>query len=156
MIEAEDRAILEGGGSGIVAGGADADGMPFVARGWAIWFPTAAPDRVRVVVSADQGFDPSVVGRRVGVTASDVATLVTRQIKGPVHEFGPATPEDLEAMSRQTPAFFEAIHETDGNSLSLLRRLLPAEVVAIEMTVDEVYDQTPGPGAGGSLVGSGR
>ena len=154
MIDEADRAILEGGGSGLVVGAGDPDGTPFATRGWAVWFPTAAMDRVRVVVSADPGFDSSLVGRTVAVTASDVRTLVTRQIKGPVLELGSASPDDLDAMSRQTPAFFQAIHETDGNPLSLLHRLLPVDVVAFEMRIDEAYDQTPGPGAGGALAGA--
>ena len=52
---------------------------------------------------------------------------------------------------RQIERFFEAVTETDGNSLDQLRLMLPSAMVAIDIIVDEQYDQTPGPTAGAAL-----
>ena len=57
-------------------------------------------------------------------------------------------PTDLERVAAHTDAFFQAVLEIDGFPLSLMRRLLPHEVVAFEMVVDERFDQSPGPDAG--------
>jgi hypothetical protein len=62
-----------------------------------------------------------------------------------------ATPDDLAAMETDTALFFAEINATDGNPLELLSRLLPHEVVAVEVDVGERYDQSPGPSAGSSI-----
>ena len=48
----------------------------------------------------------------------------------------------------QSGTFFDAVHRADGNPLEALRRMLPLQMVAVEMIVEETFDQTPGPGAG--------
>ena len=65
----------------------------------------------------------------------------------------PVTEADLERADRHTEAFFANVSDTDGTPLELLQRLLPASMVACVMQVDEVYDQSPGPGAGAALRG---
>jgi hypothetical protein len=55
-------------------------------------------------------------------------------------------------MRVQSGRFLQMVHETDGNPLESLRRILPIEVVVVELEIDEMYDQTPGPDAGGPLV----
>ena len=52
---------------------------------------------------------------------------------------------------RHADAFFGIVHEADGNPMELLERMRTRRLVAIEMSVDEFFDQTPGPGAGGRL-----
>jgi hypothetical protein len=44
------------------------------------------------------------------------------------------------------------IHETDGTAMEILERFRPGRVFGITMTVEEVYDQTPGPAAGNRLA----
>jgi len=51
----------------------------------------------------------------------------------------------------QTDRFFEVVHLTDGNPIELLRRMLPIEVLVVDVVVEEMFDQTPGPEAGAPL-----
>jgi hypothetical protein len=44
----------------------------------------------------------------------------------------------------------------DGTERRLLERLVPSDYTAWTVAIDEVYDQTPGPGAGAPLRDGGR
>jgi hypothetical protein len=138
-------------GSGLIVGTATDDGEPRATRAWAVVL-AAGTQRARVIVSAD---DPSsVIGLRngrVAVTAADVRTLRAVQMKGRVTAVEPASSADIEMMDLQSQAFFEAVHEVDGNPVEQLRRILPHQVVAVEFDVEEWFDQSPGPGAGAVL-----
>ena len=87
-------------------------------------------------------------GRPVAVTAADVRTLRSVQLKGTSRGIEPARPEDLDRMVRYTAAFYDDIVATDGTPLTVLRRLTPDDVVAVLIEVADQFDQTPGPGAG--------
>jgi hypothetical protein len=106
------------------------------------------------VVSADPRIDSTMVGRQIAVTATEVHSLVSRQLKGPVVAVGDPCEADLQAMEVQTEGFLQAVHESDGNPVHLVRRIIPREVTLVEMTIEEVFDQTPGPSAGGRLQGA--
>lgn len=77
------------------------------------------------------------------------------QVKGRVVDTAPPTPLDLQVVDQQTELFLVRIHETDGNPLDVLRRMLPHRIVMVDVDVRGVYDQTPGPGAGAELAGRG-
>jgi hypothetical protein len=108
---------------------------------------------VRIVLSAD---DPVVVeslaGGFVAVTGADVRTLRSHQMKGRVQVVERATDADVAMMAAHSTAFMEAVHQVDGNPISELQRLLPNSVVVIEIVVDELYDQSPGPHAGAPVA----
>ncbi len=93
------------------------------------------------------------VGRAIAITGADVLTLRSMQLKG----------RALSGSSRPTPrtepepagtrlAFFTDIAETDGTPLGLLmERLVPdRDIVRAQSSVEELYDQTPGPARGPS------
>jgi hypothetical protein len=80
-----------------------------------------------------------------------VRTLASVQLKGAVVEVEPATATDLERVVEHTDAFFQAVADTDGIPLSLLRRLMPQRVIAVEFVIRETFDQSPGPTAGSLL-----
>jgi Pyridoxamine 5'-phosphate oxidase len=127
----------------------DDDGAPRAGRGW-VAVDAGHPGRIRVVVGAD---DPAMVanlrpGARIAVTSGDVRTLRSTQVKGRVDTVGPTSDDDLTAMAGAVDGFVRAVHEVDGNPPEQLRRLLPNAVLAVEIDVDEVFDQSPGPGAG--------
>lgn len=135
----------------LVVATVDDDGAPRAGRGWTAG-STASTDgsHLRVVVSAD---DPAMVanlraGAAIAVTCGDVRTLSSAQLKGRVTAVGPPTEGDLAAMERSVEGFMHAVHEVDGNPIEQLRRLLPNAVLAVELDVAEVFDQSPGPGAG--------
>lgn len=152
VFETEMAAITAAGG-GLVVGTVSDEGEPRAVRAWSAVVPTGAPDRLRVVMSAD---DPVAVGNlahgRVAVTIADVRTFRSLQLKGTVTLTEVPSAEDLEQMRIQAETFLTAVHETDGNPLEGLRRMLPHDVIVFEMIVEHGFDQTPGPEAGAALA----
>jgi Pyridoxamine 5'-phosphate oxidase len=73
------------------------------------------------------------------------------QVKGravEVHEPGPA---ELERAERHLSAFFAEV-EAIGLPAELARRLYtPDELVSVRVSIDDVFEQTPGPSAGKRL-----
>jgi hypothetical protein len=144
--------VVEAGMS-LVVGTVSADGEPRAHRAW--WATIVDPDvpRLRFVMSND---DTDLAARlangAVSLTGANVATYESRQVKGRVATVEPPTVHDLERTRHSIDAFFDAIHRTDGNPLEHLARMLPEHYVAVEMTVEEVYDQTPGPKAGAAWL----
>jgi hypothetical protein len=141
-------------GVGLVVGTVSADGEPRAHRAWAATVVDPDEGRLRFVMSAD---DPDVAAHldtgAVSLTGADVVTYHSVQAKGrPVLVEAP-TADDLAAADEAVEAFFDAIHRTDGNPLELLRRMLPQQMLAVEMVVEETFDQTPGPNAGTRSIG---
>lgn len=142
-------------GAGLVVGTVSPDGVPRADRAWSASVVDDETCRIRFVMSAD---DAAVVDNlqsgTVSLTGADVRTYQSVQLKGrPVVVEAP-TAADVELAGRQSEAFFEAVHHTDGNLVEGLRRMLPHEMVAVEMIVEESFDQTPGPSAGTALNGA--
>jgi hypothetical protein len=61
------------------------------------------------------------------------------------------TAEDRIRTERYLAEYFDRINQTDGTPVEKIRRMTPREYAAFVMTVDELYDQTPGPQAGAAL-----
>jgi hypothetical protein len=139
-------------GAGLVVGTVDRNGAPRGIRAWGARVVDVEDQRVRIVLTAD---DRRIVDNlrlgRAAFTAADVRTLRSVQLKGRVVTVEPPTSEDVELTRSQIDRFFEVVNETDGNPLEQLELMLPTEMVAIEVVVDEEYDQTPGPMAGAAL-----
>ena len=151
MFASELTAMIEAG-AGLILGTVSDDGAPRGVRAWAAWVVDPDEQRLRVVLTGDdQTVVACLAGRKVAVTAGNVRTLRSVQLKGQVVSVEQPTPADMEITERHTHWFFEAVHDTDGNPLELLRVLLPSTHLVIEMIVDEQYDQTPGPTAGSAL-----
>ena len=91
---------------------------------------------------------------RVAVTAADVPTLRSVQLKGRCIGVEPATPEDLDTAAAYCATYYGDIARVDGFPLSLCERFTPAGYAACVVDVDELFDQTPGPSAGRPLEGS--
>jgi hypothetical protein len=136
-------------GSGMVAGLVDRDGEPLSTRAWSVVFLPGSTDRLRLVVADDgEHVTSHLVGTRMALTGGDVETYVSRQVKGEVHTVEDATPDDRREMAIQSRSFMQKVHDVDGNPIELLERMVTGRVKVLEMVVDELYDQTPGPGAG--------
>ena len=154
MFGTELETMIESG-AGLVLGTAGEGGAPRGTRAWSASVVDRDAQRVRVVFSAD---DPVVIENlrsgRATLTAADVRTFRSVQLKGRVTALEPTTEHDLELTGEQVDRFFEAVIATDGNPIELLRRLVPAEKMVVEIDVEEQYDQTPGPGAGAVLRAS--
>jgi hypothetical protein len=148
LIEPELAALMESGCS-LIVGSIDASGAPEATRGFGLRVVRDG-GTLRVIVPADAirtHENLRTVGA-VAVTATDVATLRSTQVKGRAISVEAATDADRAVFARHCDEFFTAVHESDGTPLELVVRILPADIAAFVMTVDEVFDQTPGPAAG--------
>jgi hypothetical protein len=137
-------------GVGLLLGTCDDDDVP---RGTRAWGVRVVGDRLlRVTFSAD---DATVVANAstglVAVTGADVRHLRSVQLKGRVQAIEEPDEDDLALAAEQTALFFEAIHETDRTEIDVLRRILPARMLAAVVEVGDAFDQTPGPNAGAAL-----
>ena len=145
-----DLLHLIGAGSSLLVGTASDTGELRASRAWGAQIVELDPLRVRVVMDADDHVATSNLreGAPAALTGADVRTLRSVQLKGRVTLVEPADDHDRAFAADQSAQFFQAVIETDGNPIELLRRLLPAQVVSFELLVDERYDQSPGPTAG--------
>ena len=156
MLDDATRALLEAGTSTVV-GLVDAAGEPFATRGWGSLVLDGDPPRLRVLVGAGAfaaagyglGHD---VRFAIAVTGADVRTLVSAQVKGTAVALEPPTDDDLARSAAFCDDFFGAVTATDNIDRALMARLVPADLWACTIELAEVYDQTPGPGAGARLA----
>jgi hypothetical protein len=148
VFSADVLSILDAGTS-LIVGTVGPDGEPRATRAFALTVVDVDGDVVRVVVSAD---DPDLSDHLatglIAVTAADVRTLRSVQLKGRIVGVEPSGVDDEAVAAEHSGRFFQAIHETDGHDLSAIRQLLPLQTVCVEIAVDELFDQTPGPDAG--------
>ena len=155
LIDDATAAFLETG-CALLVGTTTPDGAPVAARGWGCRPLERGPDRarLRVLLSGDDpmGIAHAAAGDPVAVTATSVRTLRSLQMKGRIVEIGDATAEDEVAGAAYRAGFFDDITDTDGTPRSLLERISPSGHVAWTVEVTEVFDQTPGPGAGRPLA----
>jgi hypothetical protein len=144
-------------GYSMIVGTVDDDGAPRATRGWGMKVVDDATGRVRFTMSADDEIvTGNLEGRIVALTGADVRSLQAVQMKGPVVAVALPDEDDLVRMSLHSDLFFQAVEETDGTPARLLKRILPHGLVAVEFVVDEIYDQSPGPGAGAAISGGTR
>ena len=155
MLAPETISLLEGG-CGVIIGTVGDDGAPHASRGWGITVVSAEPPEVRLLLDVD---DPVAVANltangRVAVTGGDIHTLHAIQFKGEATIVEPATDDDRRRASRYTDDFFRNINDVDGTPLELLYGLGARDYTACVVRIAELYDQTPGPGAGTRLGGT--
>lgn len=136
-------------GCALIVGAALSDGEPYATRAWGLEVVDAEGGEVRLLVDADDV--PRLAGI-MAVTGADVRTLRSVQLKGLVLRSDPVTGTDLDRTAAYCDAFFAAVEDTDGTPRRLMDKLRPAVLAAIHLRVDELFDQTPGPSAGGVLV----
>jgi hypothetical protein len=147
VLSAEDRAFLEAG-CALIIGTVDADGMPLATRGWGL--DVLDDGQLRLLVDGD---DEAILAnlastRAIAITAADVRTLHSTQLKGEVVSIEDADEADVARVRRYCDDFFVDIHETDGTAYEVLERMVPSRYRACRCQVSDWFDQTPGPGAG--------
>lgn len=155
MVDRATAELLEGG-SALIVGAVTPEGEPYATRGWGL---TLLPDdgggaRARLLLAAGDAVVTEALGAggAVAVTAADVPTLRSVQIKGRSLGLVPATDGDRVRARRYIDGFFGDIVATDGTPRPVLDGLVPADYLACTVTIDELYDQTPGPDAGAHLA----
>jgi hypothetical protein len=154
VLEDDEVMLLESPCS-LCIGTVDAANMPLAARAWSV---RVSPDRlhVRTILPGDAGtIDNLRTNGLLALTATNFATNVSVQIKGHVDVIEPETDEDVRRRLAFIADIKEALLELEGIAPELVARLVPPTFVACEMTVEDVFDQTPGPAAGARRATSG-
>ena len=152
MFDADTRAFLQRPVA-IMLGSADQLNTPDAVRSSGI--AVLDDRRLRVVFAADAATARAnaVPGARVSLLVSDITTYESIQWKGTVVTgASPRTAGDL-ALTHAYLDNFRVGMEQNGMGPDVLRRLCSLDTVAIEVEIDEEYDQTPGVDAGRKVAG---
>jgi hypothetical protein len=149
-----ERAVVEFIHGGVAVGVAtrDDDLRPEFARGWG---PEVSADgrSLRLCVAARGSRARENLDRNgavaVGFSPPTIARAV--QVKGVATRVGEPEAADLERVERHVRLFVSEA-ERIGAPVELSRRMFVGTgLVVVELVIDEVFDQTPGPTAGRRL-----
>jgi hypothetical protein len=152
MFDQETVALLESGCSISVAT-VGLDGAPHASRGFGL---TVLSDgaRVRLLLDADDRTTRANLAGEgaIAVTGVAVPTLRAVQFKGTANDpVATSDAGDLARAALHLESFFADVNRIEGTPIALLERLRPTAFAVCTITVAEVFDQTPGPGAGSPL-----
>jgi hypothetical protein len=152
VFDAEQATFLQSGCS-LILGTVLPDGEPHAGRGWGLDL-LPVPGEVRLLLDAEDSTTVAraAAGGPVAITAADVRTLRSMQLKGRARSVEPASPEDVARAARYRDEFLGDIAEVDGVGRDLTDRIVPVGYLACTVAVDCAFDQTPGPGAGTQLA----
>jgi hypothetical protein len=139
-------------GASVLVGTRDARLRPEVLRGAGC---IVAKDRkVLSVLLAEMPARRTIANLEAGspmaVTFSRIVDHRSVQVKGTCGRVRPAGPVEQEAVRRYLAAFTEAVYFI-GVSRAIARRMRVEPCVVAELEVRELFEQTPGPGAGARL-----
>ena len=137
----------------IILGSADQLNTPDAARSSGI--AVLDDRRLRVVIAADAATARAnaIPGARISLLVTDVTNYESLQWKGTVTAgASPRTAGDLALTHAYLDTFRQGLTQ-NGVAPDQLQRLCSLDTVAIEVEIDEEYDQTPGVGAGRKVAG---
>lgn len=148
MTAQELRRFVEDGFS-LLVGTVGADGEPACCRGLAL---TGNEDLTRLtlyvsVETAQQAIANVATSRRVAVTVSNPLDHASVQFKGWSQLVRLARGDEADLITSRIDSFGEKLSAI-GCPRSVTARVTRWPAFAIEMSVEAVYDQTPGLGAG--------
>ncbi|HEY0157649.1 MAG TPA: pyridoxamine 5'-phosphate oxidase family protein [Thermoanaerobaculia bacterium] len=141
------------GGTTVIVGTVDAEGIPACCRGIAIASKDGF-DTVTVYVpaaTAQETVANVATTRRVAVSVTRPLTHESVQIKGLARGVRLAPPSDEQFVRERLNAFAAVLDEI-GLPARLTRSMAHWPAFAIELSVEEVFDQTPGPKAGNAIA----
>lgn len=153
-LSSELRAWLVPGLAGMIAS-VDRAGQPQLARIWAAR-PQREPDVIEICVQrlASANLCQAIASSgRAALNLIEVSTYRSRLFKGRCEVAAAAV--DEAALEQSLAALNRAFHSV-GMPLDAAERMLaqaaaPRDMVALALSVDSVFDQSPKPGAGGRL-----
>ena len=127
----------------------DASLMPECTRAWGI---QVGADRESVTLFLSEAIGVKTLENlrdngKIAVTCTRPTDHITCQLKGQVRSIKPATSANRE-MSRRWHREFRAELSAIGVPSTLSEAWIIEPTVAVQISVSEVFDQTPGPGAG--------
>lgn len=137
----------------LIVGTVDADGLPDATRAWGVQVLDGAT-MVRLLLAENARVTAANLRstKRIALTATDFATLESVQVKGIAVTVEAASDIDRVRFERFWNDCACTLHELDGTPVDTIRRMVPSGVFACVMTVDEIFNQTPGPEAGTRLA----
>lgn len=141
-------------GMTLLIGTVSADGRPSGVRGWGIRLVDADAGLLRVLFDANDTATRANLadGGHVAITSCDVKTLFAVQLKGHALTVEPPDADDLRAAETWADAFLGAVVAIDGYTRAQLEQWRRRDLVTALVHIEQAYDQTPGPGAGGDLT----
>lgn len=153
MIDEEITEHLAAGVS-LIAGTVSPAGMPHASRCYGA--RPLATDRLVVYLDAK---DTRAVGNvratgRIAVTTGDQWTFRSIQMKGTVESAEDATDAERSEAIAHMERFWSRVSLADNLPRRALDRGTPTSYVTCTVRVHAMFDQTPGPGAGGAIGGS--
>jgi hypothetical protein len=145
------RGCAEGGVS-VFIGTADANGRPACCRAVAL---TSPDDYETVTVYAPLATAQETIAnlattRRIAIGLSRIPDHVSLQIKGLMRAVRLARADEAELVERQLGDFAARLAEL-GLPRHMTRRMSHWPAFAIDVSVEQVFDQTPGPKAGSAF-----
>jgi Pyridoxamine 5'-phosphate oxidase len=119
------------------------------------WGPTVSEDGNSVQLFIDRPSAATAVTNlrdngRVAAIFTDVNTLRSVQLKGRCVELTDPQADDWPIIERHREAFTNAA-QSIGFPKHVVRNIWSMQVVKVRFVVDQIFDQTPGPGAGGAI-----
>lgn len=153
MIPDSVVALLQTGIS-VMIGTRDASLMPECTRAWGIHI---AGDRRTVTIFLSKAIAGKTIQNlrengKLAVTCTRPTDHITCQLKGQVRSMKPVTSVDRETSKRWHREFMAELTAI-GVPSTLCEAWIAEPTVAVKMTVTDVFDQTPGPGAGKQIGG---
>lgn len=139
-------------GCAILFGTTGLDGSLRAGRGWGL---SVSPDRraIRLLLCRAQS-EPSLVHLRdnpcLAITITLLRSLTSLQLKGRVTAIGASSAEDGEINQAWIRAFIDDV-EALGVPTNHFARAIMTVDTAIDMSIERVFIQTPGPHAGEEL-----
>jgi hypothetical protein len=89
----------------------------------------------------------------IALTFEEIGTHETYQIKGRYLTHRPVAPAEIEIADTMRERFARSVRSVyDEQATVLMAASIPAPTLAIEVGVNEVFVQTPGPGAGARIA----
>jgi hypothetical protein len=136
----------------ILVGTRDATLTPEITRGWG---PTILRDghTIDLCISLSAGaitLDNLRDHEEIALTFHQTVSYKTVQLKGRFLESGELTPQDWEAVERQKNILTEQ-SKVYGIPPNIGLRIFPSDLVKLRVVVQQAFEQTPGPDAGGKL-----
>lgn len=150
----DDIAAFLSQGLSLLVGTCDRDGAPECMRAMGLWLH---PDRQRLTVYLPEATSQATLQNvrenpRLALIGSWPLTHRSYQIKGTVTQVAPAEESARPILDRYLAEFGDVL-EKIGMPTEVVTLLSHWPSVAVELRIEELYEATPGPGAGSKLGG---
>ncbi len=152
MIDERILRVATDGGTSVLVGSADANAVPACCRGIAV-----STDRTlaRAIVYVPVATSRDVIAnaattKKLSVMMMRVVEHIGLQLKGTVEAIRMAADDEAPFVRGRLNEFADVLDDI-GLPRRLFRSVAHWPAFALELRVEEIYDQTPGPRAGSSI-----